>query len=123
MFTFEPRRADPEEVRLVGVVADRYSRIEAVWKVVTEIEAQRRVPATRNPESGFAPQAYGWVAGADLEEIFGDDNFAAGDFVRNCRQLLDLMRQIRDAFPSLSAVAGAAISSTDRGIVATGGRA
>jgi ATP-dependent RNA helicase HelY len=123
VFTFEPRRADPEEIRLVGVVADRYSRIEAAWNVVTGVEAQRRVPATRTPEPGFAPLAYGWVAGADLEEIFGDDQFAAGDFVRNCRQLLDLMRQIREAFPSLSTVASAAISATDRGIVAVGGRA
>jgi superfamily II RNA helicase len=58
-----------------------------------------------------------------LEELFGEDDFAAGDFVRNCRQLLDLMRQIRDAFPALAAVAGSAISATDRGIVAVGGRA
>jgi len=122
MFTFEPRRADPEEVRLVGIVAERQSRIEAAWRAVTAVEEQRRVPATRAPEPGFAPLAYGWVAGADLEELFGDDDFAAGDFVRNCRQLLDLMRQIRDAFPTLGAVAGAAIAATDRGIVAVGGR-
>jgi len=123
MFTYEPRRADPEEVRLVGIVADRYSRIGAAWDVVTGVEEQRRVPATRAAEPGFAPLAYGWVAGADLEDLFGDDDFAAGDFVRNCRQLLDLMRQIRDAFPALASVASAAISATDRGIVATGGRA
>jgi ATP-dependent RNA helicase HelY len=122
-FTFEPRRADPEEVRLVGVVADRYSRIETAWKVLASVEAGHRVPATRAPEPGFAPLAYGWAAGADLEEIFEDEGFAAGDFVRNCRQLLDLMRQIREAFPLLAAVASAAISATDRGIVATGGRA
>ena len=123
MFTFEPRRADPEEIRLVGVVADRYSRIEAAWRVVTAVEQQRGVPATRAPEPGFAPLAYGWAAGADLDELFGDDEFAPGDFVRNCRQLLDLMRQIRDAFPPLAAVASVAISGTDRGIVAVGGRA
>jgi ATP-dependent RNA helicase HelY len=123
MFTFEPRRADPEEVRLVGIVSDRSSRVEAAWKALTAIEDRQGVPATRAPEPGFAPLAYGWVAGAELEELFGDDDFAAGDFVRNCRQLLDLMRQIRDAFPSLAKVAAAAISATDRGIVAMGGRA
>ncbi|MGB5732095.1 MAG: DEAD/DEAH box helicase [Acidimicrobiia bacterium] len=123
MFTFEPRRADPEEVRLVGVVAERASGIMTASVAVTAVEQRWGVPATRAPEHGFAPLAYGWVAGADLEELFGDDDFAAGDFVRNCRQLLDLMRQIRDAFPSLATVASAAISATDRGIVATGGRA
>ena len=122
-FTFEPRRADPEEVMLVGVVAERFEQIEAAWRTVSAIEVRYRVSTARAPEAGFAPLAYGWVAGADLEELFGDDDFAAGDFVRNCRQLLDLMRQIRDAFPALAAVAGSAISATDRGIVAVGGRA
>ena len=75
------------------------------------------------PEPGFAPYASGWVSGAGLDDLFGEDGFAAGDFVRNCRQLLDLMRQIRDAFPSLAPVAAAAIDLTDRGIVAVGGRA
>jgi len=123
MFTFEPRRADPEDVRLVGTAADRWAQIEDAWRTATAVEEQQRVPATRPPDPGFAPLAYGWVSGADLEELFGEDDFAAGDFVRNCRQLLDLMRQIRDAYPSLSTAASAAISATDRGIVAVGGRA
>ena len=122
-FTFEPRRADPDEVLLVGVVAERFGQVEAAWRTVSALEDRYRVPATRAPGAGFAPFAYGWVSGADLEELFGEDEFAAGDFVRNCRQLLDLMRQIRDAFPALAAVAGSAISATDRGIVAVGGRA
>ena len=121
-FTFEPRRADPDEVLLVGVVAERFEQIEKAWRTLSVLEDRYRVAGTRAPEAGFAPLAYGWVAGADLEELFGEDDFAAGDFVRNCRQLLDLMRQIRDAFPALTTVAGTAISATDRGIVAVGGR-
>ena len=123
MFTFEPRRADPEEVRLVGIVAGRFAQIEDAWRAVSALETRRRVPAARAPEAGFAPYAYAWVAGVDLEELFGEEDFAAGDFVRNCRQLLDLMRQIRDAFPSLATVSAEAIAKTDRGIVAVGGRA
>ena len=123
MFTFEPRRADAEEVRLVGVVAERFAQVEDAWRTVSALETRLRVPPGRAPEAGFTPYAYAWVAGADLEELFGEDDFAAGDFVRNCRQLLDLMRQIRDAFPSLAPVAAEAIAETDRGIVAVGGRA
>lgn len=123
MFTFEPRTSEPEDARLVGVVAERNAVIETAWQHLSAVEDRMGVPNTRVPEAGFAPLAYGWVSGADLEDLFGGDDFAAGDFVRNCRQLLDLMRQIRDAFPALAPVAAEAISATDRGIVAVGGRA
>ncbi len=123
MFTFEPRVSDGEQTMLVGMVADRYEQIVKVWEAVSSAEKRRRVVESRVPEPGFAPYAYGWVSGAGLDELFGEDGFAAGDFVRNCRQLLDLMRQIRDAFPSLAPVAADAIKVTDRGIVAVGGRA
>ncbi len=123
MFTFEPRKSDGEGAILVGTVAERFEQIVKVWENVSSTEERRRVPMSRMPDSGFAPLAYGWVSGASLDDLFGDDGFAAGDFVRNCRQLLDLMRQIRDGFPSLAPVAAAAINSTDRGIVAVGGRA
>ena len=123
MFTFEPRVSDAEPAMLVGAVAERYDRIVEVWETVSSTERKRRLVESRMPEPGFAPYAYGWVSGAGLDDLFGEDGFAAGDFVRNCRQLLDLMRQIRDAFPSLAPVAAAAIDLTDRGIVAVGGRA
>ena len=123
MFTYEPRKSDGESAMLVGAVAHRFEKIIEVWEVVSAAEERRRLPMSRTPDPGFAPYAYGWVSGAGLDDLFGEDGFAAGDFVRNCRQLLDLMRQIRDAFPSLAPVAAAAISATDRGIVAVGGRA
>jgi ATP-dependent RNA helicase HelY len=123
MFTFEPRVSDGEPAMLVGAVAGRYEQIAGIWEIVSSAEGRRRLPESRTPEPGFAPYAYGWVSGAGLDDLFGEDGFAAGDFVRNCRQLLDLMRQIRDAFPSLAPVAATAISATDRGIVAVGGRA
>jgi ATP-dependent RNA helicase HelY len=108
---------------LVGAVAERYERIVKAWETVSSAEKRRRVVESRMPEPGFAPYAYGWVSGAGLDDLFGEDGFAAGDFVRNSRQLLDLMRQIRDAFPSLAPVAAAAIKVADRGIVAVGGSA
>lgn len=123
LFTFEPRIADPDGARLFGVVAERNGLIEGAWQRLSAVEDRMGVPNTREPQAGFAPFAYGWASGADLEDLFGGDDFAAGDFVRNCRQLLDLMRQIRDAFPGLAAVAATAISATDRGIVAVGGHA
>jgi len=121
-FTFEARTADPEETRLVGTVAERYERIEEVRDRVATVEARRGIETTRFPDPGFASYAYSWTSGADLEEIFGTDGFGAGDFVRNNRQLLDMLRQIRDGFPRLAHSAATAIAAIDRGIVAAGGR-
>ena len=80
------------------------------------------LPETRYPEAGFSSIAYAWAAGHDLEDLFEDD-LAAGDFVRNCRQLIDVMRQLRDEFPSLRRAAADGVDRVDRGVVAAGGRA
>jgi ATP-dependent RNA helicase HelY len=87
-----------------------------------DLERERGVPETRPPDPGFAGTVEAWASGMDLEELFGDDGFAAGDFVRNCRQLLDLLRQLRDAFPAIAETTSVAVRAVDRGIVAVGGR-
>ena len=44
---------------------------------------------------------------------------APGDFVRNCKQLLDLLRQIEEvADPAVAAVIRAARRAVNRGVVA-----
>ena len=89
---------------------------------LVKAEQAAGLPETRVPEAGFAAIAYAWAAGHQLEDLF-DDDFAAGDFVRNCRQLIDVMRQLRDEFPALRRAAAEAITRVDRGVVAAGGRA
>ena len=59
--------------------------------------------------------AHGWARGLSLEELFDDHQLAAGDFVRTIRQLLDLIRQLRDTFPALAEVAGDAGGTIDHG--------
>jgi ATP-dependent RNA helicase HelY len=121
LFTYEARAQDAaggwptERVRARG---------EAVLSLAGRLNvAERRhhLPETRGPDEGFAAVAHAWAAGVELEDLF-DDDLVAGDFVRNCRQLLDLLRQLRDGFPRLGSAAAAAIRAIDRGVVAAGGR-
>jgi ATP-dependent RNA helicase HelY len=121
MFTFEPRAADVEGGWPSAEVAAAGASIIALWDDLARSEGEHGIPQTRPPEAGFAALAHAWSAGHELEDLF-DEEAAAGDFVRNCRQLLDLLRQLRDAFPDLAAEAAVAIRSVDRGIVAAGGR-
>ncbi len=101
------------------------ARIDAVGELASALAAAERgagLPETRFPDAGFASIAYAWAAGHDLDDLF-DDDLAAGDFVRNCRQLIDVMRQLRDGFPALREVAADGIKRLDRGVVAAGGKA
>ena len=122
LFTFESRRADRDVPAPTGVVAERCAAIERLATDLNAAERSARLPETRFPDEGFAVTAHAWAAGHDLEDLF-DDDMAAGDFVRNCRQLIDVLRQLRDGFPSLRGVAAEGVTRMDRGVVAAGGQA
>ena len=40
--------------------------------------------------------AHAWAAGEDLAEVISDEEISGGDFVRNVKQLIDLVRQLGD---------------------------
>jgi ATP-dependent RNA helicase HelY len=121
LFTFEARRADGPESAPPSDIVERVAEIEALASSLAAAEGNAGLPETREPEAGFAAIAYAWAAGHDLDDLFEDD-LAAGDFVRNCRQLIDVMRQLRDGFPRLGTAARDGIERVDRGVVAAGGR-
>jgi ATP-dependent RNA helicase HelY len=59
-----------------------------------------------------------WVEGKPLQDILHETGMAPGDFVRNCKQLLDLLRQIEDVAPGATAtVVRAARDGVDHGVV------
>ena len=59
----------------------------------------------------------------DLEEILADEDLTAGDFIRNCKQTIDLLRQLREAAekPELREALGRAVDGLNRGVVAYAG--
>ncbi|MFQ5554566.1 MAG: DEAD/DEAH box helicase [Acidimicrobiia bacterium] len=121
LFTFEARRVDAAGDWPTATVAERGTAVFELHDQLVELEHRLRIPETRPPDPGFAEIIHGWAGGADLADLFTEDH-SAGDFVRNCRQLLDLLRQLRDGYPSLAPAMRDAIKSIDRGVVAVGGR-
>jgi len=118
-FTYESRSRDEETSRWpTRTAAQRADRIWDTWERLASAESQLRLPQSRPPEAGFAEIAYRWASGESLEGLFEDDAFRVGDFVRNCRQLIDLLHQIADASPGLASTARAAVDAIDRGVVA-----
>ena len=60
-----------------------------------------------------------WAGGGGLEEVLQESGLPAGDFVRNCKQVLDLLRQIEAvADPAMAASARAAQAAVNRSVVA-----
>ena len=126
-FVYEPRReADSPDSLPTDRLQRRWGDLVDLWDSHTSAEKAHGLPTTRPPEPGFAWLAYAWARDLDLEVLLEDRPLAPGDFVRNARQLLDVLRQIRDASEVLGAeqigrVIGPLHARMDRGVVAAGG--
>lgn len=90
-------------------------------------EQAHRITPSREPDDGFVRVIYRWSRTGDLAaalaaaDVNGSGSpLLAGDFVRWCRQVLDLLDQVRNAAPNpeLRATAKRAIGDIRRGVVA-----
>ncbi|MDQ1382522.1 MAG: ATP-dependent helicase HelY [Actinomycetota bacterium] len=109
-----PRRWPNQEV------ARRSRALEAVWRDLHLAEREARLPETRRPDPGFTAAIYAWVKGEDLADVLEDEEMTGGDFVRNVKQTIDLLRQIADVVtdPATAAVARSAADACLRGVIA-----
>jgi len=83
-------------------------------------EEEAGLPLTRRPDPGFILLAHGWAAGADLEGLISEAELSGGDFVRNVKQLIDLLRQLGEMAPDPATAKAArlAVDELFRGVVA-----
>ncbi len=119
LFTFETRGGDTPQMPHAPFAGEPIDAVMELWDRLTDIEAHAGVTPSREPDIGLVDIIYGWAAGLGLDEIFDDEDVRAGDFVRAARQLLDLLRQVRDGFPAYREIAATAIAAIDRGIVSS----
>ena len=74
---------------------------------------------TRRPDGGLARSVVAWASGATLDTVLRDAAVAPGDFVRNVRQIIDLVRQIGQVaqMPATRDSADLAVALLRRGVV------
>ncbi|MBV9090342.1 MAG: RNA helicase [Mycobacteriaceae bacterium] len=93
-------------------------------------EQRHRISLSREPDEGFVTAIYRWATTGDLTAALAASDTAgsasplqAGDFVRWCRQVLDVLDQVRDAAAdkALRSAAKRAIDDIRRGVVAVDG--
>jgi ATP-dependent RNA helicase HelY len=102
------------------------AKVKRSWheieRIVTELnraEADAGLPMTRGPDPGFFAAAHGWAAGEELADVIAEEEFSGGDFVRNIKQLIDLVRQIGEVStePGTAKSASEAAERLFRGVV------
>ena len=98
---------------------ERYERLQRLWRKVRRTEDEHQVQLCRELEPGFATPIYHWAEGEALNDILAETEMAPGDFIRNCKQLVDLLRQIEEvASPETAAQVREGRETILRGVVA-----
>jgi ATP-dependent RNA helicase HelY len=122
VFTYETRGPGgaPPSTLPPGRLRERWQHIEHLAHELNVVEHDAGLPETRQPDSGFVGLARGWAAGDDLADLIAEAEMSGGDFVRNIKQLIDLLRQLGHVAPvaETAAAARAAADALFRGVVA-----
>jgi ATP-dependent RNA helicase HelY len=120
---YESRERTPlPGVLPTSALVDGYERLQRLWRQIRRAEDAEEVQLCRELDPGFAGPIYAWAEGAALEDVLEETDMAPGDFVRNCKQLIDLLRQIEEvAEPKFRQQARAAREAVARGVVGYSG--
>jgi ATP-dependent RNA helicase HelY len=78
---------------------ERHEQLQRLWRRIRRTEDAHQVQLCRELEAGFATPIHHWAEGEALDDILAETEMAPGDFVRNCKQLVDLLRQIEEVAP------------------------
>ena len=111
-----------------GAVSEALAQTVRLWSALEVDERRHKVERTREPDLGFAWPMHRWARGESLAAVLtaAEQNgmeLSAGDFVRWCRQVLDLLDQVAGVAGRESGVGQAAahaVTAIRRGVVAVG---
>jgi ATP-dependent RNA helicase HelY len=98
-------------------VATALASIASIWSQLADVEEDFGVDTQKEPDFGFCFAAYRWASGHSLSSILKGSDMTVGDFVRNIKQLIDLLTQIAGASENLRKNCREAIKRIDRGVV------
>ena len=97
------------------------------WGLLDELASRLDSPTIRRPDPGFALAAYRWASGDSLAVVLSNlaragFEISPGDFVRWCRQIIDVLEQLaRISSPlagDIPTVAAKAAAGMRRGVLA-----
>jgi len=115
---FEGRGERSKIPRIPKSLEPLVRRTASIWAKLTLLEEEHGLNPQREPNFDLAWSTYRWANGNSLHSILRETEIPVGDFVRNMRQIIDLLGQLLDAQPALAFLAREAMKKIDRGVVA-----
>lgn len=122
---YEARRDDAAEEPYVpggpdGRLARAIDATVRVWSHVDDVETAHRLDPTPVVDTTLVNPVHRWASGRSLESVLRGTDLAAGDFVRWCKQVIDVLDQLSLASPdaALADAAHRAVALVRRGVVA-----
>lgn len=128
MCTFENRRETKGQPNgATDRMIDAMENTDRLWAELASDERRHRLPVTKIPDPAFALAIHQWAAGAPLGYCLAaaadcGAELTPGDFVRQARQVVDLLEQVRGTGYSdeIRHNARKAVEAIRRGVVAIG---
>lgn len=118
---YEPRRDDehiqPRFPR--GDFEVIFNETRELWRTLEASTKRNKLRPTEPIDAGVSYAIHRWVSGGKLDNVLYEADLLVGDFIRLCKQIVDLLEQLsRAADEPLSSTANTAIDRMKRGIVA-----
>ncbi|MEN0129147.1 MAG: DEAD/DEAH box helicase [Brevundimonas sp.] len=121
---FRSRRDENAEPRVPGGPDGRLGRaLDATvraWSELDDLESAHRIEATTPLDMGLVESVHRWASGRSLDAVLRGSELSAGDFVRWCKQVIDVLGQLSQSAPTarMRTTADRAVEALRRGVVA-----
>jgi ATP-dependent RNA helicase HelY len=118
---YEPRRDDENfEPRAVkGNFQDSFTKTQQLWDELESLSKKYKLPRSSRLEMDLSYPIHRWATGAKLDIVLESADLLPGDFIRWCKQIIDLLEQLAKASEGpISSKARDAVDLVKRGIVA-----
>ena len=118
---YEPRRDDENfEPRAVkGHFQESFTNTQLLWDDLENLAKKHKLPRSSKMEMDLSYPIHRWATGAKLDLVLESADLLPGDFIRWCKQIIDLLEQLAKATAGpISAKARDAVDLVKRGIVA-----
>lgn len=118
---YEPRRDDenfePRSVK--GNFMESFTKTQLLWDELENLSRKYKLQKSSRLEMDLSYPIYRWATGAKLDLVLESADLLPGDFIRWCKQIIDLLEQLAKASEGpMSSKAKDAVDLVKRGIVA-----
>ena len=118
---YEPRRDDENfEPRAVkGNFQESFTNTQILWDELEYLSKKHKLQRSSRLEMDLSYPIHRWATGAKLDLVLESADLLPGDFIRWCKQIIDLLEQLAKASDGpISSKARDAVDLVKRGIVA-----